>query len=165
KRRKRKAAKLSRLRKPGDMSLEDWQIELRRQFGREQKFRLKNVGDHPIFSTYEVTNPQSQSTYRVQVRGRQPGDNYCTCPDFATNTLGTCKHTEFTPAALERRRGGPAALKAGFQPAYSEVFLEYGAQRKVRFRPGSDCPVEVARLAARYFGPDGILLADAFARF
>ena len=34
----------SRIRKPEDMSLEDWQIALRRQFGREQSFKLKNVG-------------------------------------------------------------------------------------------------------------------------
>jgi hypothetical protein len=56
---KRKAAKLSRLHKPAGMSLEDWQIELRRQFGRDQSFALKNLGEHPIFSEFEVTNPQN----------------------------------------------------------------------------------------------------------
>jgi superfamily II DNA or RNA helicase len=161
----RKAPKLSRLHKPADMSLEDWQIELRRQFGRAQGFRLANVGDHAIFSLFEVTNPQSQNTYRVQIRGPRVGDNFCSCPDFATNTLGTCKHIEFTLASLERKRGGPAALRAGFQPAYSEVQLQYGARREVRFRPGTECPVELARLAARYFGADGALLPDAFSRF
>ena len=86
---KRKAAKLSRLQKPPEMSLEDWQIELRRQFGREQSYRLKNVGDQPVFSEFEVANPQSQRTYRVHIRGTGPGDNHCSCPDFTTNTLGT----------------------------------------------------------------------------
>ncbi len=162
---KRKPTKLSRLHKPEDMSLEDWQIELRRQFGREQKFRLKNVGEHPVFSTFEVYNPQSQSTYRVHVRGPGPGDNYCSCPDFATNTLGTCKHIEFTLAALERKRGGPATLKSGFRPPFSEVHLEYGARRQVRFRAGSDCPETLARLAARYFDPAGVLRPEAFGRF
>src|SRR5262249_20968106 len=133
-------AKLSRLHKPEGMSLEDWQIELRRQFGRSQGFLLKNVGDHAIFSLFEVTNPQSQNTYRVQVRGARVGDNFCSCPDFATNTLGTCKHIEFTLAALERKRGGASALRAGFKPPYSEVQLQYGARREVRFRPGAECP-------------------------
>jgi superfamily II DNA or RNA helicase len=156
---------LSRLHKPEDMSLEDWQLELRRQFGREQKFRLKNVGEHAIFSEFEVHNPQSQGTYRVHVRGPRPGDNYCSCPDFATNTLGTCKHIEFTLAVLERRRGGAAALKAGFRPPFSEVHLEYGARRQVRFRPGADCPEAVLRLARRYFDPAGLLRPDAFGHF
>ena len=117
----RERKKLSRLHKPPGMSLEDWQIELRRQFGLEQNFRLKNVGEHPLFSAFEVTNPQSKNTYRVQVRGARVGDNFCSCPDFATNTLGTCKHIEFTLAAIERKRGGAARLKAGFQSSYSEI--------------------------------------------
>jgi superfamily II DNA or RNA helicase len=161
----KRKAKLSRLHKPEGMSLEDWQIELRKQFGREQKFRLRNVGDHPVFSEFEVTNPQSQNTYRVHVRGTSVGSNFCSCPDFATNTLGTCKHIEFTLAALERKRGGVAVLKAGFQPPYSEVHLQYGARREVRFRPGSDCPPPLVRSAANYFGADGILQPGAFAHF
>ncbi len=164
-REKQRRPKLSRLHKPAGMSLEDWQIELRRQFGREQSYRLENTGDHPIFSAFLVTNPQAQSSYRVHIRGVQPGDNYCSCPDFATNTLGTCKHIEFTLATLERKRGGVAALRAGFQPPYSEVHLHYGARREVRFRPGSECPVGLARLAAKYFGVDGTLLPEAFGRF
>ncbi len=161
----RKPRKLSHLKKPPEMSLEDWQRELRRQFGREQNFRLKNVGDHPIFSEFEVTNPLTQRTYRVHVRGPNPGDNYCSCPDFATNSLGTCKHVEFTLAALERERGLADQLRTGYQPAYSEVYLQYGAHREVCFRPGSDCPVPIARLADQYFDDDGRLLPEAFGRF
>src|SRR5207247_1704387 len=86
--RKRAAAKLSRLHRPEGMSLEDWQTALRRQFGREQKFQLKNVGSEPFFSEFQVTNPESQNTYRVAIRGTEAGDNFCSCPDFATNTLG-----------------------------------------------------------------------------
>jgi superfamily II DNA or RNA helicase len=158
---KGKPPKLSRLLKPEDMSLEDWQVELRRQFGREQSYRLKNVGDHPVFSEFEVLNPQSRNAYRVRIRGPRLGDNHCSCPDFATNTLGTCKHIEFALASLERKRGGAAELKTGFRPPYSEVFLQYGARREVRFRPGAECPPELLGSAARYFGSDGALLPDA----
>ncbi len=160
----KKRPKLSRLHKPDDMSLEEWQTELRRQFGREQNFLIKNIGEHPVFSEFEVTNPQSQRSYRVFIRGTQPGDNYCSCPDFATNTLGTCKHIEFTLAKLERKRSTAGDLKAGFQPPYSEVYLHYGARREVRFRPGASCPVEVARLATHYFDAEGAIRPDAFAR-
>src|SRR5262249_62120507 len=137
------------LQKPEGMALEDWQIELRRQFGREQNFTLKNLGEERIFSEFAVTNPQSKSSYRVHIRGPRPGDNFCSCPDFATNTLGTCKHIEFTLAVLERKRGGAAALRNGYQPPHSEVYLQYGARREVRFRPGAACPVEIARLPER----------------
>jgi superfamily II DNA or RNA helicase len=160
-----KRAKLSRLRKPEEMELEEWQRQLRRQFGREQNFILKNLGDHPVFSEFQVTNPENNNTYRVAIRGLQAGENLCSCPDFTTNALGTCKHIEFTLGALEGRRGGAAALRAGFLPPYSEVYLQYGARREVRFRPGRDCPTELARLAGRFFDSEGALNSKAFARF
>ena len=38
------------------MDVKDWQTKLRRQYGRVQSFKLKNVGDEPVFSDFEVTN-------------------------------------------------------------------------------------------------------------
>jgi superfamily II DNA or RNA helicase len=157
--------KLSRLRKPDDMSLEAWQVALRRQFGREQNFRLKNIGPEPIFSEFEVTNPQTGRTYRVAIRGQALGENFCSCPDFAVNTLGTCKHIEFALARLGRTRQAKLALALGCQPAYSEVYLHYGARREVIFRPGSQCPPQLKNLAGRYFDRQNRLKGEAYARF
>src|SRR2546428_2046955 len=81
----KKPVKLTHLHKPEDMALEDWQRELRHQFGRQQDFVLKNIGTHPVFSEFQVTNPENNNTYRVAIRGSQPGENFCSCPDFATN--------------------------------------------------------------------------------
>ena len=157
--------KLSRLRKPDDMSIEAWQVALRREFGRQQDFKLKNVGEEPIFSDFEVTNPQTKRTYRVAIRGVSPGDNFCSCPDFAVNTLGTCKHVEFTLSRLEKKSGAKRAMAAGYQPPYSEVCLHYGAQREARFRAGSQCPQRLRTLARRYFDSDGRLRPGAFSQF
>ena len=139
-RRPAREPKLSRLHKPAGMSLETWQRELRRQFGREQQFTWRNVGSEPVFSEFEVTNPDSKNTYRVAVRGTEPGDNFCSCPDFGTSTLGTCKHIEFVLGRLAQRRGGKTALKAGFRPPYSEIYVQYGSRREVRFRRARIAP-------------------------
>ncbi len=160
-----KPKKLSRLRKPGDMSLETWQVALRRQFGRKQDFKMKNIGGEPIFSEFEVTNPQTERTYRVAIRGQALGENYCSCPDFTVNTLGTCKHIEFVLGRLGRKRGAKAALAMGFQSTYSEVCLQYGAKREVVFRPGTDCPKEFETYARRYFDSRHRLKQDAYSRF
>jgi len=159
------SASLSRSRQPEGMTLEAWQLELRRQHGREQPFLLKNLGTEPVFSEFQVANPARKSLYRVAIRGTSPGENFCSCPDFATNALGTCKHIEFTLARLEKKRGGKQALKAGFLPPYSEVCVLYGARREVHFRPGSECPRELARLAARHFNAESRLDDEAFDRF
>ena len=154
-----------RHRKPVEMSLEAWQIALRREYGIEQDFRLKNIGDEPIFSEFHVTNPQTGRAYRVAIRGDALGVNYCSCPDFAVNTLGTCKHIEFVLAALRRKRGAKAAFRRGFQPCYSEVYLRYGLKREVVFRPGTECPTGLKALAAGYFDAQGVLRDRGYWRF
>ena len=133
------------------MPVEKWQAGLRRQFGREQSFVLENLGTEPVFSEFAVANPQSGGRYRVAIRGRGMGENFCSCPDFATNDLGTCKHIEFTLARIETRRGARAALARGFHPPYSEIYLNYAGARSVRFRAGTDCPPALLQRAGKLF--------------
>ena len=143
--------RLSRTRRPDDMSVEEWQIRLRRQFGREQSFVLENIGNEPVFSEFSVTNPDSGNRYRVAIRGVNAGENFCSCPDFATNGLGTCKHIEFTLARIEAKRGGKTALKSGFHPSYSEIYLHYGEARSLRFCAGAECPSALVKRAEKLF--------------
>lgn len=131
--------------------MEDWQVGLRRQFGREQAFHLENLGSEPIFSEFAVTN--SGGHYRVAIRGAAPGDNFCSCPDFATNDLGTCKHIEYTLARLETQPGAKTAFACGFQSAYSEVYLHYAGARGLRFRAGTDCPPMLVARSVELFDP------------
>ena len=143
--------KLSRTHAPPGLAPIEWQRALRRQFGREQVFGLENIGSEPFFSEFRVSNPESKSTYYVAIRGTQPCDNFCACPDFATNELGTCKHVEFTLAKLARRRGAKAAFARGYQPAFSELYLRNDGNRTIHFRAGTDCPVGLSRSAAALF--------------
>ncbi len=134
---------------------------MRRQFEREQSFRWENLGDEPIFSDYQVTNPASRSRYRVAIRGLGPDDNRCSCPDFATNELGTCKHIEFVLGKLLRKRGAKAIFTRGYQPVFFELVLHNDGRRQVRFRPGTDCPAALHKAARGLFeGTHGGLRPD-----
>src|ERR1700733_5063938 len=157
-------AKLSRTHAPSDLSLLDWQRGLRRQFGREQAFGLENLTSEPFFSEFRVSNPVSKSSYRVAIRGQGPGGNFCSCPDYATSELGTCKHLEFTLARLEKKRGAKAAFARGYRPAFSELYLRNDGKRCVHFRAGTDCPPAVIEAAAGLFdaGHNGMLPEDRF---
>jgi len=155
---------VSHLRRPMQMDVKAWQTQLRRQFGRSQSFKLKNAGAEPVFSDFEVTNPLNGNRYRVAIRGSAPGENFCACPDFATNDLGTCKHIEFVLGTLEKKRGGKQAFADGFHAAYSEIYLRYAGERQVCFRAGTDCPGSLARKARRLFAgsPDGALPVEKY---
>jgi superfamily II DNA or RNA helicase len=167
KRRKVKQApkRTPRVRKPKEMSLEEWQVALRREYALEQKFKFKNLGEDPIFSEFEVINPESGGVYRVAIRGMELGTNFCSCPDFAVNTLGTCKHVEWLLAKLNRKRGAKAAFQKGFHPPYSEVYLQYGARRRLRFRAGSEFPSKMRAVTERFFDRDGGLREETAFEF
>ncbi len=157
--------RISRVRKPEEMSLEQWQVALRRQFAERQDYRATNLGTEPIFSEFIVANPMTGGEYRVAIRGQGLGDNYCSCPDFSVNTLGTCKHIEWLLGKLRLRRGATRAFAEGFRPMYTEVYLRYGAKREAVFRPGTECPSALRELAAGYFDRHGVLLGRGYRRF
>jgi hypothetical protein len=153
--------KFSRINAPAGLSALDWQRGLRRQFGREQSFGLENLGNETFFSEFRVSNPGSKSSYRVVIRGLGPGGNFCSCLDYATNELGTCKHIEFVLSRLTKKRGAKAAFARGYRPAFSELYLRNDGRRALYFRAGTDCPPAVRKAAAPLFDPArGGLLRD-----
>ena len=92
--------------------LHEEQIDIRRQRAREGKFQIENLGKKRVFSDYRVLNPQTGGQYLVSIRGLEVGDNSCTCPDFKTNTLGTCKHIEAVLESLHDERTATRQRKA-----------------------------------------------------
>lgn len=161
----RKEPRISRTSAPADLSPLDWQRALRRQFGSEQSFGLENLGDEPFFSEFRVSNSVSKSAYRVAIRGLGPGGNFCSCPDYATNELGTCKHIEFVLSRLTKKRGAKAAFARGYKPAFSELYLRNDGGRAVYFRAGTDYPPGLNKAAFSLFDTTrgGLLKDERFA--
>ena len=58
----------------------------------EETFRVRSMDADRPWTDYVVTSESSGRTYRVAVRSSDGDDSFCTCPDFRTNRLGTCKH-------------------------------------------------------------------------
>ena len=69
------------------------QIAERRERATETPLRVLKRPAGGLYGDYTVKSASGR-TYRVAVRGPGLFENYCSCPDFAVNTLGTCKHIE-----------------------------------------------------------------------
>jgi SNF2 family DNA or RNA helicase len=107
--------------------LREEQIDLRRRRAAEEQFKITNLGRNRVFSDFQVSNPASGGQYRVSIRGFDLGDNACECPDFKTNTLGTCKHIEAVLAVL-RDSTPPTVRRRKADVKEPEVHLHYGEQ-------------------------------------
>ncbi|MGL4423328.1 MAG: DEAD/DEAH box helicase [Gemmataceae bacterium] len=105
--------------------LREDQIDLRRQRARDAGLIIEKLGKNRVFTEYRVTNPATGGGYVVAVRGFATGESTCTCPDYKSNTLGTCKHVE---AVLEQlREQNPQQIqKKKATITQPELTLDYG---------------------------------------
>jgi|GEM_PF-2400950 len=89
-------------------------IAQREERSRKERMTVRSTNPKALWTDYLVTSAVSGRTYRVALRGWEPGDSYCTCPDFRKNTLGICKHV----LTVQRRedtlssRHAPTPLRA-----------------------------------------------------
>ena len=143
-------------RKPKELSVEDWQEALRKQFAADQKFEVTNAGAHPVFSDFEVYNPASEKMYKVSVRDNQSSYNYCSCPDFKINGLGTCKHIEYVLADLKLRKRNHKYFDQVYDHGYSSLSIFYGKERRIRLKRSSRATID--GLDAGIFDADGFLI-------
>src|SRR5260221_7472390 len=119
--------------------------------------------DSRVYGDYRVKSA-SGKTYRVAMRGPGLFENFCACPDFAVNTLGTCKHIESLLIQLRQRHGKTLEGK-GYKRQRASISLNYGQCLDVRLRlPASPSPGLIA-LAAKYFDPSGSLRQEHFRPF
>jgi len=126
--------KVSYYRKPAGMSVDRWQTELRKQFALKQNFRIRNLGDHPVYSDFEVFNPETEKSYKVSIRDNISSFNYCSCPDFKINTLGTCKHIEFVLLHLLQYKKNQKYFGRKQKHDYSSLSILYGHERLIRLK-------------------------------
>jgi superfamily II DNA or RNA helicase len=130
--------------------LREEQIDIRRKRAVEGKFRIENLGRNRVFSDYQVTNPSTGGQYRVGIRGFDIGDNSCTCPDFRSNTLGTCKHIEAVLATLQAETPAPLRQRKAVVTR-PEVYLSYGEQLCLGLHLPARHSDQLGELAAIFF--------------
>ena len=156
---KKSEARLSNVVKPDNMSLEEWQRTLRRQAAEREMLNVQAVDATLCPGEYRVTNPKSREEYKVVFRAENSMWNYCSCMDFKTSQLGTCKHLEAVKLKLNGHR------HVVNTPSYSSVYLSYRNGRKVSLRIGSNHREEMEQLAKQYFDSHSHLRDEAFPIF
>ena len=158
---KKKKVKVSHIVKPENMTLEEWQIKLRKQVTDIEHFDISCVDDALCPGEYIVRNPEKNNEYKVVYRGANSEWNYCSCMDFKTSRLGTCKHIE----AVKKWFGGKRGVHVHRElPPYTSVYLCYRDERCVKIRIGSDNKEAYEQLAKDYFNENHVLKKSAYAR-
>ena len=163
---KRKKAKvviprMTNVMKPQGMTLVEWQVALRRQQAEKENFIISQVDEKFCPGEYSVKNHLTRNEYKVVYRGKGSVWNYCSCLDFKTSQLGTCKHLEAVKSWLRKKR----EKVHRDVPSYSSVYVDYKGDRRVKIRIGKDDAGMMGNLARGFFDDQGVLCHEAYARF
>lgn len=104
-----------------------------------EKMALQSLDPSQPWTEYTITSAESGKTYRLALRGEERGRSFCSCPDFRTNTLGTCKHIMH---ALEKvkRRFPVAARRQPFRCDQMLVYLQHGERLTLRVEIPDEIP-------------------------
>jgi hypothetical protein len=163
-----KTKPVSHRKKPEGMELVAWQRALRAHISETgPTLNVSYIaGEHPVYGDYSVHNPATGGTYKVALRSREPGPNFCSCLDFKTSGLGTCKHIEAVLQSLAKNKRTAKLLLDEYRPAYSSLTLIYGGrEREVQLRIGTLERGAFEKLARGYFDPTTrLLLPHAYDR-
>lgn len=143
--------------KPDNLTLQEWQVALRRQAAVKEQFAISEKDRKEYPGYYNVINPVTGNDYKVVYRGQDSSWNYCSCMDFKTSQLGTCKHLEAVKLWIEENHRKVCQEI----PPYTSVYLSYQGERKVCLRIGTDNEEEFRQLAVPYFTPDGVMRPEA----
>lgn len=104
----------------------------RQERADKEKMTLRSTDAELPWTDYILTSQESGKTYRISLRGLEPGQSYCTCPDFRTNHLGTCKHLLHTQSKVQKRFSKAELAKAYRRKNFS-VRLDYRASLGLQF--------------------------------
>lgn len=143
--------------------LVEQQIAERRERAKDAVAKILARPARPPFGDYTIRS-KSGRTYKVAVRGPGLFENYCSCPDFAVNTLGTCKHIEAMLERLRKSKGRPLET-AAFKRTRASISLQYGDTLEVLLRLPAEPSEELRAVAERYFDERGWLLRQHYRHF
>ncbi|NEV62442.1 DEAD/DEAH box helicase [Thiorhodococcus minor] len=108
-------------------------------------------------------------SYRVHIRSLARRANYCTCPDFATNELGTCKHIEAVAHRIRKRKDYARIKGSGAPTAYVYLDWECDDAPRIRLHLGAEpTAVDLSPLLQQHFDAEGrfrLRIPDDFLRF
>ncbi len=111
----------------------------------EERMRVRSTCPDRPWCDYIVTSEQSGRSYRVALRDRSGVNAFCSCPDFRTNGLGTCKHILHVQGKLASRFSA-AQLAAPYRRKHLSLRLAYGKKRGLLFNLPHRCDATIEEI-------------------
>ncbi len=145
------------------VSAADSAIEERIKSGRNE-VNVTHQSGEPWFGAWRAssvnTNNQFARNYRINIRSLARRGNYCSCPDFATNQLGTCKHIEAVLHRIGKRKDYNQIKQQSAPHPY--VYLNWKVENapQISLHRSATIDSELRSVLDQYFSTSGLFLGN-----
>jgi len=102
--------------------------------------------------------------YEISIRDISTGDGYCSCPDFKTNKLGTCKHLIFATDYLNKKYNDSTAARNQDYPVI-EIYCDPHYDYNITYYYERKLPAEIDTLINKYFDGSQYIMAEKYPEF
>ncbi len=138
-------------------------LEDRVKKGRQEEFTF-TVGD--MYKGDHLITTKKGKQYQVTLHDPAGGVGHCSCPDFLTNKLGTCKHLAFAAGALQKKNGFAGKVAKERFP-YIDIYWDSNAAKPRLFyeRQMEDLEPELAALLEKYFNEKRLFAGESLLDF
>ncbi|MEA1786828.1 DEAD/DEAH box helicase [Arenibacter sp. GZD96] len=133
-------------------------LEERSEKARKSNYRI--TFSNTVFGEHLLTNEKAKQ-YKLTFRDIASQKGYCSCPDYQTNKLGTCKHLMF---AFEKFKSANTKALSTQYP-FVEIFLNPLNNYSVSWFYPHPLPEEIGSLIAAYFDENKTLRKEKINQF
>jgi hypothetical protein len=133
------------LEKLTEVELRSRMLADRQRRASQEPMKVRATNTAQPWVDYIVTSQQSGRTYRVALRGLGPKESYCSCPDFRTNHLGTCKHILHVQDKVKKRFSANT-LRSPYRRKRLSLRVDYGPTRGLLFNLPYRCDARIQEI-------------------
>ena len=110
-------------------------------------------GDHLVIN-------KNKKEYTVCLHDPEKGIGHCTCPDYLTNGLGTCKHIEFLSSFLKQQKDFKRKIKKELFP-FTDIFWDSLSNGPGLFTERPELELsELHPVLKKFFNAKGLYISD-----
>ncbi|MCD4691975.1 MAG: hypothetical protein K8R79_03580, partial [Calditrichales bacterium] len=126
-----------------------------------EEFKIE-FGDN-IYGFHKIKTASGR-IYEITIRDFKTDNGYCSCPDFKTNKLGTCKHLIFAKNKIKEKYSISQFTETQHYP-FIEIYCDPHYDYHITSYYQRELPEEIDQLLKKYFQDDQYILPDNYSGF
>ncbi len=136
---------------------------LREREERAEKENFRITFADNVYGIHRLET-EAHRVYEITLRDFTRKTGYCSCPDYRTNKLGTCKHLMFAHQEIMNRL--PVTKLIDIQPyPFVEIYCDPLNDYHITYFYKGDLSIEIASLLEKYFNGSEYILPEQYGRF